>query len=242
MQLRPWELEALGAATREWWIGIISPIVVPNANQEQLGPDLEVAENRDTNSGEPADSSQSSAVLPARLARIAARRARERRGAMLADVAVIAPFVGDTILHQDSSSRLVYSEGAGPAPITISFTRQTETYVTEDHHAPPSITGNKDSIVNFEIDDNSMTRESTAASLPGKNPASSIYDTPSQIRNRWRHRTGQNTIDTSFRIPPIFGPEKVVLDPRIMAVHQATKRKVLTIQISTFIVSVFCTV
>jgi hypothetical protein len=161
MQLRPWELEALGAATREWWIGIISPIVVPNANQEQLGPDLEVAENRDANSGEPADSSQSSAVLPARLARIAARRARERREAMLADVAIIAPFVGDTILHQDSPSRLVYSEGAGPAPITISFTRQTETYVTEDHHAPPSITGNKDSIVNFEIDDNSMTRESS---------------------------------------------------------------------------------
>jgi hypothetical protein len=219
MQLRPWELEGLGTPTREWWIDIISPIVVSHDNRDELEAQLEDTKNGNTGSGLSQKAMQDGAILPARLAEIAAHHARQRREAMLVDVSIIASCVDHAIVRQESSSTLVPSlMDALPGPAFLA-----------DDRLAPSITNHKhvdsEAYALHKMDDDLMTSASIAVSV--KELTCSVGGTQHPHHN----------LRAGFPPPPIFGPEKVVLDPRIMAVHQTIMRKVLAIQIFTFVVS-----
>jgi hypothetical protein len=241
MQLRPWELEAAGTVTSERWGSFFSPAVVTNDAQtdDELEDKVEDAEtgNAQSQTLVPDDPQNgATGVLPAQLARIAARQARKRREAMLIDVSVsiIAPFTGQTILRQDSASSLTQpkrnSKRPGPGPLVISFTQQTVT--VEDCETPTSNYTIMDKHVDSlqvgghrTVDDDLMTIASVTQSQSNLTRSSSTSSR--------RSKSTQNSLPT----PAIYGPEKVVLDPRIQAVHTREFLKITALIISTFLVS-----
>jgi hypothetical protein len=211
MQLRSWELEAAGKSSSEWWGSFVAPPLVQQYKDEEEEK-VEDAEEGNADSGSTPDG-----ALPARLARIAARQARKRREAMLVDVSAPAPFTGDSIIRHDAVTTMPELGKAGrlgPRPVMISFTQHT--VVTEDD--TQSIRDHKDVDGFRTYDDDAST-------------------TPSERRPRRSSSTTRRSIQSSLPSTPVYGPEKVVLDPRIVAVHLREMHKVFIFCFGIVIVS-----
>jgi hypothetical protein len=227
MQLRSWELEAAGAATTEWWGSFTAPHVVASEYKDEVERKTEDVENSDTedrnaDSGSMVETLKDGAVLPTRLAKLAARQARKRREAMLVDVSIIAPFASDTIVH-DAPASTRHRSNAGrrpsPQPVRISFTRRT---VTSEDRSIHSIIDHKDpdGFYNTDID-------------VGPN----VGSVPSDRRSRRSDSSALQPRHSSLPAPPVYGPEKVVLDPRVMALHRRELYMILAVIAATFVVS-----
>jgi hypothetical protein len=225
IQLRPWELEVAGKVTDEWWGNFSSPLIVPTHDLDEVEEKMLDAENGNAVAGpsHTTGQGQEGAVLPANLARIAARDAQQRREAMLVDVSAIAPWAenGD-IVGQGSASTPSRSAGNGR-------TASDPVRVTLTHHNTKSDDRDVSSINKDTLDYDAAISMSTAPSRLDFGQSNSTLSRRTRSRSR----------DTRSSLPsiPVYGPEKVVLDPRIVAVHNQVFKKVCLFTLGAYIVS-----
>jgi hypothetical protein len=218
VQLRSWELEHADSSTHEWWAGIASEPQVMSlegaADPDEKVDDVETGRNS-VLILQPGEVSRSAAnALGGSLAAVAARRARKRREALLVDISLIAPFTSNTDRPTPKS------------PVMISFTRVTET-TGEESELDQKAADSSTLFVAPTLDDGI----SIGPSEPSISQSSYTQASSDNQRSRRNSRNG-------FRSPPVFGPEKVVLDPRILAIHQQVNKEILLCMLVTFIVSV----
>jgi hypothetical protein len=235
VQLRAWELEHADSSTHEWWAGIGS---VPEVREDGDSDD-EYEKMDDAEAGhsaiqlaQPSELGGSkSSILSGSLATVAARRARKRQEAMLSDVAVIAPF----------ASRLSSNLGKQAPPVTITFTRTTTVAGVADIETAPDTDldmKNTDVLHVLPPIKGTIDDDATASAAPSE-ASISQHHLPRLASERSVTGRSRRNSRNGFRPPAVFGPEKVVLDPRILAVHQQVKKRLLMSGLITIVVSIF---
>jgi hypothetical protein len=256
VQLRAWELEHADEGTHAWWAKLSGEPTAAtlHGDDELSGSDVEAEKLGDAEEGAV---SQRSGSLPAALASLAARRARRRREKMLADLAAIAPFAdleaaaaeldaGRTPapLGRLQKRRSDNALAPRPPPVAITFTRMTT--VTEpivvgppqcdegdgkDRPPTPSDAG-ESSIAQMDAGCGRESHALPSLGMRGTSTSRSMGSRRSGSTTR-RRRSSRN----GYHAPPVFGPEKVVLDPRILAIHKKVSLELKLTGVIAFLVS-----
>jgi hypothetical protein len=219
MQLRPWELEAASEDTRTWWAGLTG-VADTIPDEEETSPE-ELAEEGIVG----VTTHESSNDVPVPLTLRARRQARRVRHHLLADLfALELP----SLLKPKSSLTTPVP------PVMISFMQST-TVVVDDSLYPTSPVGNLPlpspkalagrfpgpvgvglpGLTSWSDDITLADKGSTgeyAKVTPPPSPYLSVRVPPSKRLGAFMQRS-----------PTVFGPEKVVLDPRILAAHKRIK-------------------
>jgi hypothetical protein len=208
-QLRPWELEAASLDTRTWWAGLTGEANTVHDMEDTPADDLAEAE-----SGLARVQSTSEAVveLPASLTLRARRQARRVRDKLLGDLSTLDMASRQPLLKSKNSAL-----SSTNSPVTISFTRTTTVEVDDSSRGAedkvPSPYAITDAEHTLDLPDLQFSSDSTETGDFDKTLSLSTPRLPKRL----------SLPSKRPRPPTVFGPEKVVLDPRVLAAHKQIK-------------------
>jgi hypothetical protein len=228
MQLRPWELDAPSDDAQTWWEGITGVPSKIADEEDRLPGGLAEVEEGTTNRYQ---GGVETIAVP--LALRARRKALQARARLLADLSSL-----------ELPSFLKPTSAASPtmSPVMISFTRMTSVVADDTEHPvnqtasmPPAFMLNLDSEQAAASGDPKQAFSSDDHVL-GDEISTSQYD---KILSLSPPRLPRRFSLPSKRTPAVFGPEKVVLDPRILAAHRRIQLFILSYALCPTLVSGF---